>query len=92
MFPQPPPSENLQEETGQCTCETAMFSSMGLGYMPSCLEVLNTGFPTHTATEQLPLAKVREAINEVRSDWYSLSVELEISHGFRKVRVITVRL
>ena len=45
--------------------------------------------PTHAGTEYLPLAKVKEATKEVRSDWYSLAVELGISYGVRKVGVVT---
>ena len=45
-----------------------------------------------TGTEQLPLAEVEEATKEVCSDWYSLAVELEISHRVRKVGVATDRL
>ena len=48
--------------------------------------------PTHAGTEYLPLTKVKEATKEVCSDWYSLAVELEISHGVRKVGVVTVDL
>ena len=48
-----------------------------------------SGCPTHADTDhdQLPLIKVKEATKDLRSDWYSLAVELEISHGVRKVGV-----
>ena len=39
-------------------------------------------------TDQLPLAKVEEVTKELCSDWYSLSVELDINHGVRKVNII----
>ena len=45
--------------------------------------------PTHAGTEYLPLAKVKEATKEVCSDWYSLAVELGISHRLRKVGVVS---
>ena len=48
--------------------------------------VINTG------PDQLPLAKVVEVTKEVCSDWYSLAVELEISHSVRKVGVVTDHL
>ena len=31
---------------------------------------------------------VRQATKEVRSDWYSLAIELDIDYGTRKVRVV----
>ena len=40
---------------------------------------------THADTEYLPLAEVEEATKEVCSDWYTLAVELEISHRVRMV-------
>ena len=46
-------------------------------------------FSLHAGTECFPLTKVKEATKEVCSDWYSLAVELEISHRFRKVGVVT---
>ncbi len=36
-------------------------------------------------TDQL-FACVKEAIQELSSDWYSLAIELDIKYGTRKVR------
>ena len=36
-------------------------------------------------TDQL-FAHVKEVIKEIRSDWYSLAIELDIDYATRKVR------
>ena len=33
---------------------------------------------------------LRQAIREIRADWYSLAIELGIDYGTRKVRLVTV--
>ena len=55
----------------------------------SVLTECNAAIHDPTGTDQLPLAEVEEVTKEVCSDWYSLAVELEISHRFRKVGVVT---
>ena len=42
-----------------------------------------------TGPDQLPLAEVKEATKEIQSDWYSLAIEMEISHSVRKVGMVT---
>ena len=40
-------------------------------------------FSFPTGPDQLPLSEVKEAIKELLSEWYSIAVELEISHSVR---------
>ena len=68
---------------GQCTHVEAPCFQCVFKYADKALG----GCPTHTDTDQL--TKVVEATKEVCSDWNSLAVELDISHGVRKVGVVT---
>ena len=45
-----------------------------------------------TGPDQLPLSEVKEATKELQSEWYSIAVELEISHSVRKVGMVTGHL
>ena len=49
-------------------------------------------FSIPTGPDQLPLSEVKEAIKELQSEWYSIAVELEISHSVRKVGMVTDHL
>ena len=42
-----------------------------------------------TGPDQLPLTEVKEATKELQSVWYDISIELEISHSVRKVKMVT---
>ena len=41
----------------------------------------------HSDPEQLPLAKVKEATEDICFDWYSLAIQLDVSYKTRKVGV-----
>ena len=49
-------------------------------------------FSIPTGPDQLPLSEVKEATKELQSEWYSLAVELGISHSVRKVGMVTDHL
>ena len=49
-------------------------------------------FSIPTGPDQLSLSEVKEAIKELQSEWYSMAVELEISHSVRKVGMVTDHL
>ena len=49
-------------------------------------------FSILTGPDLLLLSEVKEAIKELQSEWYSIAVELEISHSVRKVGMVTDHL
>ena len=48
-------------------------------------ELLYTEDSSSSETDEL-FADVKEVIKEIRSDWYSLAIELDIDYATRKVR------
>ena len=48
-------------------------------------ELLYTEDASSSETDEL-FADVKEVIKEIRSDWYSLAIELDIDYATRKVR------
>ena len=84
IFPEPPPPKDVHQDLGiEC--------SYLLHYMCSW-HIRGRTFSTTTGPDQLPLSEVKEATKELQSEWYSIAVELEISHSIRKVGMVTDHL
>ena len=64
-----------------CVCMCVIFLRI---IITSILSV--TEDTSSSKTDQL-FTRVKEAIKEIRFDWYSLAVELDIDYATRKVRL-----